>query len=709
MLSSAKQMEPIPPPARAIISCTFCRQKKLRCDRLRPCSSCVKRGLDCAYVNPAPPRPRNVPNRSARRLNQRVKELEDLVNVLAKAKASPKSNQANEQKTSDTEEATTRSLGRIQIGETCTTYVSGAHWASLQNSIAEIREHLDQDQSPQTPSDEGPALLLGLCPLAGKDDFLAIIPPKTVADRLVARFFSSMEPGSIIVHRPTFQKEYNCFWTQPQDVSLAWLSMFFGILYLAIRLHQRSEGDPTDGIDDPEQACNDYRLNAAYCLIKDRYTTPSKYTIEALLIYAHCEYFRSVDAQHENWVLFGVIMRLALHMGLHRDGSRYPGISCFEAEMRRRIWVVMTQGDALSSFQSGLPRMLHKGVADTKLPRNLLDEDFDENTTTLPPSRPHTDATPLSWVIAKSAISGVFALITDLVASTEPSSYQSVLELDNQLNNAYAAVPARLKFRSAEQSVTDLPHIIMRRYSLEIIYQKSRCILHREHLHDGRLNQRFARSRQICIDAAMKLLRHQATLDAQVQPGGLLFRSKWFLLSLASHDFILAAMILCLEFHYQLNNGWSTEEDHFSQDEFLSALQTSRHIWGRYKDSSVEAMQAWRSISIMLSKLSATSLQTTIPISERNNSISGSSTGNSVQLFTPDTASFPTWYNPSLAHPMDIESSMSLGLELPRETFGDTTLWDFSTDIDWAQFDATVQNLDIDGTRPSYPGLGQFF
>ncbi|KAL4743510.1 fungal-specific transcription factor domain-containing protein [Aspergillus similis] len=686
-------MDQARPHARAIISCTFCRQKKLRCDRLRPCGSCVKRGLNCVFLNPSPPT-RTAPPRSTRQLNQRVRELEELVNALARAKDTREPDHKSDQIVDGADDAITSSLGRIQVGETGTSYVSGAHWVALQDSIAEIKECLDSDHPLTQNSSEGPALLLGICPPGNKEDFLAAVPPKAVADRLVSRFFNSMEPGVLIFHAPTFQKEYNRFWTQPLEVSLTWLSMLFGMMCLAIRLHQRAEGEPVDAIGNPEEACNIYRLYAAYCLIKDRYTTPSKYTIEALLTYAQCEYFRSADAQHENWVLFGIIMRLALHMGLHRDGSRYPEISCFEAEMRRRIWAFMIQGDALSSFQSGLPRMMHKGVADTKLPRNLLDEDFDESTTSLPPSRPDTDATPLSYVIAKSALGEVFASITDCVASTEPTTYQSIIQLDNQLNETYAAVPNHLKFRSVAQSVIDLPHIIMRRYSLEILFQKSRCILHRQHLCEGRSDPRYAKSRQICIDAAMSLLQHQATLDAQVQPGGVLCHSKWFLSSLASHDFILAAMILCLELHHQSRNNEQPNGDELHRiDGFLLALQTSCQIWSRYKESSAEAMQAWRSISIMLSKLNATSLNPRTPIT---NSSDLSSINDSLLLSASDQ---PSWFEPPSTNNMNFESTATPEMGFPGESMIDKNLWDFSNGFDWAEFDAAVQNLDMAGNR----------
>lgn len=374
----------------------------------------------------------------------------------------------------------------------------------------------------------------------------------------------------------------------------------------------RTDGELTSSMSNLEEREDEFRLQAAYCLIRDKYTKPSKYTIEALLLYGQTEYVRSPDAQYELWVVFGVAMRLAMRVGLHRDGSRYPGLSSFEVEMRRRIWSLMSQLDSLFSFQMGLPRMIHKGLSDTNLPRNLLDSDFNEQTTTLPPSRPDTDFTAVSYLIAKGRIAGVFGLIADHVMSTLPGSYQDTVQLDQQLNEAYAAAPSNLQFRGVDQSVTELPVIIIGRYNLDILYQKARCVLHRNYLHDGRSDTRYANSRRICIDSAIKLLRHHATIDAQVQPGGVLYSGRWYLSSLTTHDFILAAMLLCLELHYiSEGSGQIGGGDVYSKEELLSTLYTSRQIWSKYKENSVEALQAWRAITVMLQKLDRSSTATT--------------------------------------------------------------------------------------------------
>ncbi len=39
-------------------SCVLCQQRKVRCDKKKPCSNCAKAGVECRVVAPQPPRRR---------------------------------------------------------------------------------------------------------------------------------------------------------------------------------------------------------------------------------------------------------------------------------------------------------------------------------------------------------------------------------------------------------------------------------------------------------------------------------------------------------------------------------------------------------------------------------------------------------------------------------------------------------------------------
>ncbi|KAI2635325.1 hypothetical protein GGS21DRAFT_515288 [Xylaria nigripes] len=57
-------------------SCVLCQQRKVRCDKKKPCSNCLKAGVDCRVVPPQPPR------RRKRRIAER-----DIVERLRKYEA----------------------------------------------------------------------------------------------------------------------------------------------------------------------------------------------------------------------------------------------------------------------------------------------------------------------------------------------------------------------------------------------------------------------------------------------------------------------------------------------------------------------------------------------------------------------------------------------------------------------------------------------
>jgi hypothetical protein len=84
------------------------------------------------------------------------------------------------------------------------------------------------------------------------------------------------------------------------------------------------------------------------------------------------------------------------------DGSQFPRISLFNAEIRRRIWLVIFMLKVFTSAQVGLPRMLKDFQYDTTEPRNLLDDDFYESMAELPDGMPDTVQTPLQFFVAKS-------------------------------------------------------------------------------------------------------------------------------------------------------------------------------------------------------------------------------------------------------------------------------------------------------------------
>jgi hypothetical protein len=374
----------------------------------------------------------------------------------------------------------------------------------------------------------------------------------------------------------------------------------------AISFHARA-GDTLPGsLGEPARVSDVYRTCTAQCLILANYTMPGRYKVETLLLYSGIEFLRTGDTQIGSSILSGVIVRLAMHMGYHRDSKHYQNLSAFDGEMRRRVWALIWQADHLISFQVGLPKIIPDLQCDTGLPHNLLDEDFDETTNVIPSARPMVERTPVTYAIVKSKMMAVFGRIAEKSFSTIDAKHEEVAQLDEQLQSIHSSLPAFLRIRTMNMSIIDPADLIMQRYNIELLYQKARCVLHRRYLVTYRSDLRYAYSRWSCIDAATRILRHQNDIYHETQPGGQLYRDRWFVTSLTSHDFLLAAMILCLELSAKteqvLDNVVPSSGSPKSEgrQELLRALETSYNIWMEFSEVSAEARKAARALEVML-------------------------------------------------------------------------------------------------------------
>ena len=311
---------------------------------------------------------------------------------------------------------------------------------------------------------------------------------------------------------------------------MIWLALLFGILCLSKQFHPNPE---FPGYVDPFEEAQDsppqYLEQVVQCLVLGDYSRGGPHVIEALIHYFVIEHFRRPDTETGMWLLMGVILRLALRMGYHRDPSHFPDISVCEAEIRRRTWATLYSADVLLSLQVGVPRMITPGQWDTQPPRNLLDSDFDENTKELPPARPDHDVTPMLFALARQKLSTIIGMIADMTNSNRKDT-SDIKHIEQLLESTYDSLPPALKFTTLSKCLADTPMNILLRLTLASVYHKAKIILSwllinapARSLDKGDVDG----SCQKCVNSALKVLGHQDIIDTETQPGGTLYAMKW--------------------------------------------------------------------------------------------------------------------------------------------------------------------------------------
>lgn len=256
--------------------------------------------------------------------------------------------------------------------------------------------------------------------------------------------------------------------------------------------------------------------------------------------------------------------------------------------------------------------MIYEHDCDTQLPNNIFDEEFGPDTKVLPPSRPSSEPTPISYMIAKVKLCfelGNILQATNRVGKQVP--YDDILRFDAKLRELRDELPPHLKMQSLEGS-NDALTLIVARFNVDILYLKIMCILHRKYVARSRHNLRYAHSRRSAIEAALEMLHHLATLHRETRPQGRLRSIQWYVASIATKEFLLPAMLVLLDLHYdnQAERSGERQDSHSmyfwtpeQHLEMVRSLETARDIWEGMRDGSMEAVKAYNVVKIMLDKM----------------------------------------------------------------------------------------------------------
>ncbi|KAI9838669.1 MAG: hypothetical protein M1819_004983 [Sarea resinae] len=670
-----------------------------------------------------------------------------------------------------------RSFGVMKVGPKGSSYYGDAHWATILSDIAEVKsyfanhsaqlmEQSDKIEASHQEEQHGigcsSSFLFGAAKPPELSEIMTSMPAKATVDKLITRYFNSHDPSIHILHGPTFQKEdatdnsqYERYWAAPKQTSPIWLGLLFAIMCLAVHSCYRDDDEIPEFRGRSLDMADFYRLRTIQCLAHGNCSRPPNYMVEALLIYLQGEYARRRDSEVDVWILTGIIARVAMRMGYHRDSAPFSSISTFQGEMRRRVWCLLRQLDLLFSFQVALPSMIRARDSDTNMPSNLYDYEFGEDTKVLPPSRPDTEPTEVAYIRAKGRLTFAFGQIDEQAHMLGSSSYEDTIKLDRAMRDAYAAVPPHLRLRRMDEMLMEPPPVIMQRFNLDLLYNKAQCVLHRKFLARARENPRYAHSRRTCVDSSMELLKHQAVLHYESGPNGRLRTAKWFVSSLTTHDFLLAAMIVCLDLYYGAEaqsagreSGdlytWGSER----RAEMIQALETSKEIWESLKDQAMEAYKASALLNLMLEKLrrhrcgQQSAQYSSMSSGTNSGGLSGAvspfpqddskpehsaamtlgmlSTGG----FTPNSAAmFDRAFAPSPSQGMNMAlapSGLSPEVQMDSAGSGSTTgaspyslfgpnlgMMDLPpSNLDWDAWDSYIQGANLDLTSQAWPGNG---
>ncbi|KPM34774.1 hypothetical protein AK830_g11798 [Neonectria ditissima] len=524
------------------------------------------------------------------------------------------------------------SMGKLSLADGHAVYIGSSHWITILEDIRQLKDDLCDGNSDsttseaRTPFDDGLTVheapvnrisLLYSATSRTREQILAMLPSRKVVDRHVSHFFNTFDFATIILHRKTFIAEVRDPYYRSEDmyshrVVHEFLARPFGSPYHVLQ----DVGTFGLFVMESQDMLESYRAATIHCLVAGNYLQPGKYTMEALTLHFVLDQNATLDTSIGNWALIGVVIRIAFRMGLHRDPSHWSNIRPLHAELRRRIWIILYHMDFFTSTQVGLPRMIKDSQCDTRPPVHLFDDDLSLEHNEIPPARPLTESTPLLYILLRDAIIRVTAEIYD-TTEAEPPSSAAIVALDAKLQAAIDAIPPWLRYEPLETSLADNPVTILHRMILDILINKAVYLLHRRSFVKGCVGGESKKSNESCIKAALAILEHQRRMNEETEPGGLMFGIRWKVASSLNHEFLQAAMMLCLalsRFNERAAGATTFEASHMR--EILEALNTAKILWEQSADRSIEAQKAVKALAAVLGQ-DSDQRTPTLPASER--------------------------------------------------------------------------------------------
>ncbi|KAI8625422.1 hypothetical protein F5Y19DRAFT_449977 [Xylariaceae sp. FL1651] len=468
---------------RPVKSCLECRRRKLKCDRLLPCTQCQKTQRSCRYAadgevgSPSDASDAETPDRALKRsraplsqddsirgsravpqantavLEDHSARLERLERVLLE-KSSPFTETSSGSRSHRPVASPQTMRGLTVKGGLRTRFFGPSSTRVLVNLFDEAKEFMfGQDDS----SDIRQSFLLihnihkaiqmehrkATSPIGVFVDSMTpiqkrmadVLPSRVVCDQLLQIYLSASESLYRVLHVPSFMAQYNQYWegNQQPDYFLPQLLPILCIGYRFLGIGTGQFQNNRDGIHMPT-AC---ALVKAWLdsLRGKQLVEFSSLQTEVLILMAH----RVLNSQdQETWTHLGLIVRMAMTMGLHRDPSEFAHkISPFWAEQRRKLWITILELDVHLSIQCNLPSCVREGDFTCQPPSNLNDDELFSNMDELPPPKSiEVDTDSRIQIFAASTLTTRFKVV-DLVNRIDSlQDYQQVLDIGNQLERA---------------------------------------------------------------------------------------------------------------------------------------------------------------------------------------------------------------------------------------------------------------------------------
>ncbi|KAF4987036.1 hypothetical protein FDECE_15632 [Fusarium decemcellulare] len=386
-------------------ACVPCRTNKLKCDGLSPCQRCQTARASCRFVEGSALETNSIPQPSEREAlleailrSCNIEVPKDLDSLRSYSERLQLENTEDPSRNHESVVIDHAPAPQTYVHDQSRTYFDGGSsaWAFFDS----VRETVDE--SPKAARARQTAyrhFIVDPPTLLSNDlraSLMAALPPRSVLDFLATTFFRYSQSNYFSIHPAIFSRKIDAFLSgthefDPQGNNttrrpIEFICILFMILAIGSQYADLEQSTSRDidystllagsaspdlsSISAPKPTPNPgwrfYRISRR--LLSDVVSTCSMTSIQACVLQG--TFLVSTSAHDTAYNVYGLVMRMAVNMGMHRAvGAEdlHPQVR----ELRNRLWWTLYTLERQLTFQLGRPLMLDDDEIDAYFPVDL--------------------------------------------------------------------------------------------------------------------------------------------------------------------------------------------------------------------------------------------------------------------------------------------------------------------------------------------------
>lgn len=294
-------------------SCDACRERKVKCDAsdTSNCTECLNRKVRCLFTKDTNRRMSTI--KQVQDLEKQVVQQKNQLDRLRSERMRP------EHSTTEIDEVSPQPVIRLpEIDYKPARRPRPPVARDLSGVRSNLRKHGQGILKEPTPYQQP-----GSQSLVGSDG--PNLPPKDLADHLLAQYFNCIHSVLPVLHWPTFTAEYEKVYHEGTlvGVSSEWAAVLFGV-FACGAIHTVESNREKEGKEYVRISCSiidvwqdNFNLDRARAAL-----------LASIFLY-------EINSKSASWVWIGSAVRVAQEIGLHIESGPWAVV---EGEMRKRLW-----------------------------------------------------------------------------------------------------------------------------------------------------------------------------------------------------------------------------------------------------------------------------------------------------------------------------------------------------------------------------------